>query len=67
MEIAIVFILPAIVAFVLMLTKLSQMNTAVKQHRADNYMKRETFNLTRSNDVFLYSRTDRIPRPKSKN
>ena len=67
MYIAIILIVPAIVAFVLMFAKLSQMNTAVKQNLADTYIKRETFNLTRSNDVFLYSRTDRTPRPKSKN
>jgi hypothetical protein len=67
MYIAIILIVPAIIAFILMFAKLSQMNTAVKQIRADSYMKRETLNLTTSKDVFLYSNTVRTPRPKSKN
>lgn len=67
MYIAIILIVPAIIAFILMFAKLSQMNTAVKQIRADSYMKHETLNLTTSKDVFLYSNTVRTPRPKSKN
>lgn len=67
MEIAIILIVPAVVAFVMMSAKLSQMKTAVKQHGADRYIMRETFNVTRSSDVFLYSNTVRTPRPKSKN
>ena len=51
----------------MMFAKLSQMKTAVKQDRADNYMKRETFSVTKSKDVFLYSNTTKTPRPKSKN
>lgn len=66
MEIAIVIIVPAIIAFIMMFAKLSQMKTAVKQDRADNYMKRETFSVTKSKDVFLYSNTTKTPRPKSK-
>ena len=67
MYIAIILIVPAIIAFILMFAKLSQMNTAVKQSGADSYMKRETLNLTTSRDIFLYSNTVRTPRPKSKN
>ena len=52
MEIAVILILPAVIAFIMMSAKLSQMNTAVKQFRADDYMKRETFNVTRSEDIF---------------
>ena len=67
MYIAIILIVPAVIAFILMFSKLSQMKTAVKQNRADNYMRRETLNLTTSKDVFLYSRTTKTPRPKNKN
>lgn len=67
MEIAIIFIVPAIVAFIMMFAKLSQMNTAVKQDRADGYLLRDTFNVKKSNDIFLYSNTVKTPRPKSKN
>ena len=67
MYVAIILIVPAVIAFILMLSKLSQMNTAVKQSGADSYMKRDTLNLTVSKDVFLYSRTTKTPRPKSKN
>ena len=63
----IIVILPAVVAFVMMFAKLSQMKTAVKQNYADNYMKRETFELTRANDIYLYSNTVRTPIPKNKN
>lgn len=67
MEIAIIFIVPAVIAFIMMFAKLSQMNTAVKQNSADDYMLRETFKVDSSNDIFLYSNTVRTPRPKSKN
>ena len=67
MEIAIIFIVPAIVAFIMMFAKLSQMNTAVKQDRADGYLLRDTFNVKKSIDIFLYSNTVKTPRPKSKN
>ena len=67
MEIAIIFIVPAIVAFIMMFAKLSQMNTAVKQDKADSYLLRDTFNVKKSNDIFLYSNTVKTPRPKSKN
>ena len=49
------------------LDKLSQINTAVKQDKADSYMLSDTFNVKKSNDIFLYSNTVKTPRPKSKN
>ena len=67
MYIAFILIIPAVIAFILMLSKLSQMNTAVKQSGADSYMNRETLSLTTTEDIFLYSRTTKTPRPKSKN
>ena len=67
MEIAIIFIVPAIVAFIMMFAKLSQMNTAVKQDRAVGNLLRDTFNVKKSNDIYLYSNTVKTPRPKSKN
>ena len=67
MEIAIILIIPAVIAFIMMFAKLSQMNTAVKQHSADNYLLHETFNVEKSDDIFLYSNTVRTARPKSKN
>ena len=63
--IAAVIGLPAVIAFVLMFAKLAQMKTAVKQDMADSYMKYETFNVKRSEDVFLYSDTVRISKQES--
>ena len=64
---AIIFITPAVVAFFMMRAKLSQMKTAHKQNYADNYFKRDSLNITRSKDVFLYSNTVKRPKPKDKN
>lgn len=52
--IAVAIFAPLILAFVLTEMKLSQMNTAVKQDDAANYMKPGSMNLTASNDIFLY-------------
>lgn len=45
--------------------KSKKMNTAVKQNYADSYIKRDSMNLTRSQDIFLYSVVNRTEKPKS--
>lgn len=46
-------------------SKSKKMNTAVKQNYADSYMKRDSMNLARSQDIFLYSVVNRTEKPKS--
>ncbi len=57
-------ILPLIIASAAMNSKLKKMKTAVKQDYASNYMKPGSFNLTLSQDIYLYSTVTKTERPK---
>lgn len=60
--ILIVIGLALLFAFCMTRYKLSQMNTAVRENYASNYMKDGSFNLEISRDIYLYSHTTRIKR-----
>ena len=57
-------LLPLIIAYAAMHFKLSLMNTAVNENFAENYIKENSYNLTNSQDIYLYSRIDKVERPK---
>ena len=40
------------------------MNTAVNEDFAENYINKNSYKLTNSQDIYLYSRIDRVERPK---
>ena len=56
----IAFLLALIVARINNKRKTAEMNTAREKADAHGYMRPGSFNLAMSQDVFLYSRTDRI-------
>lgn len=58
-------ILPIIIAFCMMLSKLKKMKTAVNEKFAGNYIKDGSMDLKVSRDIFLYSAVTRTERPKS--
>jgi len=53
--IALAILIPLLIAFLMMRSKLSKMKTAVAQNYAQNYVKQGSFNLEESRDIFLYS------------
>ncbi len=53
-----------LIAFVLTKSKLSQMKTAVARKEANDYVKKDSMNITFARDLFLYSNIIRTPRPK---
>ncbi len=55
---------PVLLAFILMLSKLSKMKTVRDQKTATNYIKEGSMNLTHSRDIFMYSHTVRTAKPK---
>ena len=59
--------IPAIIALVMMLGKLSLMKTAVNQDMAFSNIKKDGIDIFIKNDTFLYSSVTKTPRPKSKN
>lgn len=46
---------------------LSQLKTVVPNNTASDYIKQGSFNLTQRNDLFLYTKTERQPRPQQQN
>ena len=56
-------LLPLIVAYFAMKSKLAKMKTAVKQDYAGNYMKPGSFHLDFSQDIFLYSTVSKTEKP----
>lgn len=58
-------LIPLIVAFIKMNGKLKKMKTAVENDYAANYMKPGSMNITKSRDIFLYSRVTRTEKAKS--
>ncbi len=54
-----------IIAFIVSSALKSQMNTAVKERAASNYVKPGSLNITRSFDRFLYQHTTKTARAKS--
>ena len=63
----IIVILPIIIVLIMTFVKLSQMNTANPENYAANYIDRSSFNITVSQDIFLYSSVTKSPRPKPQN
>lgn len=57
--------IPAIIALVMMLGKLSLMKTAVNQDTAFSNIRKNGVDIRVKNDTFLYSRVTKTPRPKS--
>lgn len=58
-------VLPLVVAFIFMRSKLAQMKTAVKENYASNYIKPGSMKLDSSKDIFLYSTVIKTEKPKS--
>lgn len=59
---AVLLLFSLLVALIATLIRAGKMKTAVKNNYAANYMK--NMNLTRSEDIFLYSTVTRVERPK---
>ena len=53
-----------IIALIATFIRGRKMNTATADNYASNYVKEGSFNLTASNDIFMYSRIDKRARPK---
>lgn len=53
-----------VVAIIALLIMRGAMNTKVKQHSAEDYLKEDTYNLTRTQDLFLYSQVSKRRRPQ---
>ena len=56
-----------VVAGVALLIMRSGMNTKVKQHAACDYIKNGSFNLSRSQDLFMYSQVSKRRKPQNNN
>lgn len=59
-----IFLIPLVVAFILMYSKLSAMKTAVKSDSAASYVKDNSMKINRMNDIFMYSTISRTVKPK---
>ncbi len=62
--IAIAVVVPLLIALIAMLIRQSRMKTAVKQTDAGGYTTPDGLNLTKSQDIFLYSTVTKTPKPK---
>lgn len=60
-----IILIPLVAAFILMSRKLSQMDTAVMQAGAAQYMKPGSMNMNFSRDIFLYSTVTKYERENS--
>lgn len=58
---------PLIISLIATAIQLSKMNTARSEDYAHNYIKPGSFKLTHSHDIFLYTRTTRVAKPKQNN
>ena len=58
-------LLPLIIAYFMMQSKLSKMKTAVENDYAANYIKPGSKQLTMSRDIFLYSHITKTEKPKN--
>lgn len=65
--IGVIVLIPLIAALIATAIQLSKMKTARSEEYAHNYIKQGSFNLTHSHDIFLYTRTTRIAKPKQNN
>ncbi len=65
--IGVIVLIPLISALIATAIQLSKMKTAKSEDYAHNYIKAGSFRLTYSHDIFLYTRTTRIARPKQNN
>lgn len=64
LAIAIVILLPLLIAFIATQIKLAKMNTAVSNKYAADYMRPGSMNLTDSSDIFLYSTVSQTLKPQ---
>lgn len=55
----------AVIAGIALLVMRSKMNTAKSQHGAESYIRNESYDLFRCQDIFLYSRTTRTQKSES--
>lgn len=65
--IAVTICIPLIISLIATAIQQSKMNTARREEYAHNYIKQGSFNLTDSRDIFLYTRTTRVAKPKQNN
>lgn len=63
--IATAFLIPLLVAFIMMKKKLKKMKTALENNYAANYVKPGSMRIDTSRDLFLYSRITKTEAPKS--
>lgn len=56
-----------IVAAIVLLIMRAGMNTKIKQHAAGDYLKAGSYNLTRTQDLFLYSQVSKRRKPEQNN
>lgn len=59
-----IFLIPLAAAFILMLSRLAAMKTAVKNDGAANYVKDNSMQVKRMNDYLMYSTVSRTEKPK---
>lgn len=65
--ISVVIGVPLIVSLIATAIQQAKMNTARKNDYANSYIRQNSFNLTHSRDIFLYTRTTRVAKPKQNN
>ncbi len=65
MELLISLVLAIVIAFLITGAMKAKMDTAQHQRAAANYIRENSFELTQSDDKYLYQNTTRTPRPKS--
>lgn len=58
-------VIPLIVAWIMMASKLALMKTAVENNCAENYIKQGSKQINVSRDIFLYSHVTRTAKPKN--
>lgn len=53
-----------IIGFIVVTSMKRKMNTAVKQTRAGNYLKKDSFKITQGKEVFLYDTVSKVKKPE---
>ncbi len=64
-RLVIALVIGAVIALIALLVMRSCMNTAKPQQGASHYMKKDTYELYRCHDIFLYSRTTKTAKAQS--
>ncbi len=65
MEFIISLVIAIVIAFLVTGAMKAKMDTAQKQRAAANYIRENSFELTQSDDKYLYQNTTRSPRAKN--